>query len=146
MTCLFWSKKQAHVLSWFLGYYVSDGLPGGSDGQESACSTGDLGWEDTLEEEIGYPLQYCCLENSMDRGAHKGYSPWDCKESDMTERLKCTHMFLIVNFFFLLGCGDRGRCDECYNLSALTPPNSTPFPWSSQSGYNWRSIYSFDSK
>ena len=26
-------------------------------------------WEDTLEEEMAIPLQYSCLENSMDRGA-----------------------------------------------------------------------------
>ena len=28
-----------------------------------------LGWEDPLEEGNGNPLQYSCLENSMDRGA-----------------------------------------------------------------------------
>ena len=28
------------------------GFPDGSDGQESACSTGDLGWEDTVEKEM----------------------------------------------------------------------------------------------
>ena len=28
-----------------------------------------LGQEDSLGEENGYSLQYCCLENSMDRGA-----------------------------------------------------------------------------
>ena len=28
-----------------------------------------LGWEDPLEKGNGYPLQYSCLENSMDRGA-----------------------------------------------------------------------------
>ena len=26
------------------------GFPGGSDGKESACNVGDLGWEDPLEE------------------------------------------------------------------------------------------------
>ena len=31
-----------------------------------------------------YPLQYSRLENSMDRGAWWGYSPWGCKESDTT--------------------------------------------------------------
>ena len=31
------------------------------------------------------PFQYSCLENSMDRGAWAGYSPWGHKESDMTE-------------------------------------------------------------
>ena len=31
------------------------------------------------------PVQYSCLENSMDRGSLKGYSPWGHKETDMTE-------------------------------------------------------------
>ena len=44
----------------------------------------------------GNPLQYSCLENTvlaMDRGAWKGYTPWGCKESDMTEVTEhtCTH-------------------------------------------------------
>ena len=26
------------------------GFPGGSDGKESACNSGDLGWENTLEK------------------------------------------------------------------------------------------------
>ena len=26
------------------------GFPGGSDGKESDCNAGDLGWEDSLEE------------------------------------------------------------------------------------------------
>ena len=30
----------------------------------------------------GNPLKYSCVENSINRGA---YSPWDCKELDMTE-------------------------------------------------------------
>ena len=28
-----------------------------------------LGHEDPLEKEMGFPLQYSCLENPMDRGA-----------------------------------------------------------------------------
>ena len=28
-----------------------------------------LGRDDPLEKGMGYPLQYCCLENSTDRGA-----------------------------------------------------------------------------
>ena len=35
----------------------------------------------------GNPLQYSCLENSMDKRRLVGYSPWGGKESDMTERL-----------------------------------------------------------
>ena len=47
--------------------------PGASDDKESACSVGDLGLNIGLGrspgERNGYPLQYCCRENSMDRGA-----------------------------------------------------------------------------
>ena len=48
------------------------GLPGGSDGKECACNAGDLGsipgWERSPGEGNGNPLQYSCLENSVDRG------------------------------------------------------------------------------
>ena len=46
-------------------------LPGGSDGKESACNAGDMSLIPGLERSPGegndYPLQYSCLENSMDR-------------------------------------------------------------------------------
>ena len=49
------------------------GFPGGSDGKESACNAGDPGSIPKLErspgEGNGYPLQYSCLQNSMDRRA-----------------------------------------------------------------------------
>ena len=49
------------------------GFPGGSDGKASACNAGDLGLipgsERSPGEGNGNPLQYSCLENSMDRGA-----------------------------------------------------------------------------
>ena len=32
----------------------------------------------------GNPLQYSCLENSVDRRSWQAYSTWGCKESDMT--------------------------------------------------------------
>ena len=55
-------------------------FPGRADGKESACSMGDLvlipGMGTSLGEGNGNPLQYCCLENSMDRVAWWGYSPW----------------------------------------------------------------------
>ena len=67
------------------------GFVGGSDSKESACSAGDLGLIPGLErspgEGNGYPFQYSCLENSMDRGAQRATaSPWVCKELDMTEQ------------------------------------------------------------
>ena len=49
------------------------GFPVGSDGKESACNAGDLGSIPGLGrssgEGNGYPLQYSCLQNSMNGGA-----------------------------------------------------------------------------
>ena len=48
-------------------------FPGDSDGKESACNEGDLGSVHGLGRSPGegkdYPLQHCCLESLMDRGA-----------------------------------------------------------------------------
>ena len=50
-----------------------DSFPGSSDGKASACNVGDLGLIHWLGrcpgEGNGNPLQYSCLENSMDGGA-----------------------------------------------------------------------------
>ena len=49
------------------------GFPGISDGKESACNAGDPGLIPGSGrfsgEGNGYPIQYSCLENSMDRRA-----------------------------------------------------------------------------
>ena len=49
------------------------GFPDGSDGKESACNAGEPalipGSERSPGEGNGYPLQYSCLGNPMDRGA-----------------------------------------------------------------------------
>ena len=65
---------------------------------------------ETLQSEgNGYPVQYSCLENSMDRGQSLGlqsvrltdYSPWGCKVSDTTEWLTLTFQDRSrINFFF----------------------------------------------
>ena len=69
-----------------LKIFTQLGFPGGSDGKESACNEGDLGLIHRMGRSPGVgngiPLQYSCLENSMDRGALVG---WGHKESDMTE-------------------------------------------------------------
>ena len=61
------------------------GFPGGSDGKEPTYNAGD---PVSIPESgrhpgggHGNPLQYSCLENSMDRKAWWGYSPQDCKDS-----------------------------------------------------------------
>ena len=66
------------------------GFPGGSD-KESACNVEDLGLIPGLGrtpgEGHGNPLQYFSLKNPHGQRSLVGYSPWSCKESDMTERL-----------------------------------------------------------
>ena len=63
---------------------------GDSDSKEYTLSAGDLdsvpGLGRSPGEGNGYLLQYSCLENP--RTEDPGYSPWGCKESDMTEQLR----------------------------------------------------------
>ena len=68
------------------------GFPGGSGVKNPHANAGDardVGFIPGLGripgKGNGNTLQYCCLENSMDRGALFGYSPWGHKESDTTE-------------------------------------------------------------
>ena len=49
------------------------GFPGGASGKELPCTRQErwvqsLGWDRSPGEENGNPLQYSCLENSMDGG------------------------------------------------------------------------------
>ena len=69
---------------------ISLGFPGSSAGKEPACNAGDPGSIPRLGkspgERHGNPLQYSCLENPHGQRILVGYSPWGCKESDVTER------------------------------------------------------------
>ena len=93
LTLLMRREKKAGSFRIYLRFakvsYVD--LLGGSDGKESACSVKDPGsipgLGRSLEERNGYPLQYSCLENSMDRGAWWALSPWGHIESDISEQL-----------------------------------------------------------
>ena len=64
------------------------GFPGVSESNESACNAEEPssipGSGRSPGEGNGYPLQYSCLENSMDRGA---WQVWGRKESDLTKRV-----------------------------------------------------------
>ena len=56
------------------------GFPGGLAGKESTCIVGDLdsipGLGRSPGEGKGYPLQYSCLENSMDHTVHGVAKSW----------------------------------------------------------------------
>ena len=78
-------------------------FPGGSDGKESACNVGGpgsiTGSGRCPAERNGYPLQYSCLKNSMDRGAW-WRSPWGRIKSDTTGQLTLS-LFQIWWLWFL---------------------------------------------
>ena len=71
---------------------------GGSDGKEFACNAGDEGDTGLIPglgrspgEGNGYPLQYSCLENSMDKGAW--WATGGCKESDTSDQVTLSLTF-----------------------------------------------------
>ena len=74
-----------YVLNAFSTFAIS---PGGSDGKESAYNAGDPGLIPGSGrppgEGNGNPLQYSCLESSMDRGAWQS-TVHEVTESDTTE-------------------------------------------------------------
>jgi len=65
------------------------GLPWWLSSKESACNAWATGFIPGSGRSPGgghgTPLQYSCLENSMDRGAWQAYTPQGHKESDTTE-------------------------------------------------------------
>ena len=77
------------------------GFPGDSGGRESACSRGNRlipGLGRSPGEGNGNPLQYSCLENSMDRGAWSA-TVHGVTESDTTDGLTLLHLYIL---YFLL--------------------------------------------
>ena len=122
------------------------GFPGGSNGKESACNTGDRGSIPGSGRAagggIGNPLQYSCLQNSMDREAW-----WATVHGVTKSRIRLsnthTHTHLFISGVYLL-----------YNVvlvSAVQQSKSavrihiSPLPWisfpfRSTQGMEWSSL------
>ena len=79
-----------YLVDYLAASHLSRGFPGGSEGKESACDSGDPGSISGSGNSPGdrnrYPLQYSCLENSMDREACQAYSPWGLSQKQLTSR------------------------------------------------------------
>ena len=88
---------------------LHQGFPGGSDGKESAYSVEDLSLVPGLGRSPGGGhgnlLQYSCLESLHEQRSLKGYSPWGCNESDMTELLSTAqHNRMILRIRQIISC------------------------------------------
>ena len=86
--CSLESGPQFFLATFFFSWW---GFPGGSDGKESACNSGDPGLNPRLGRSPGgrhgNPLHYSCLENPHGQMCLAGYSPRGWKELDTTEWL-----------------------------------------------------------
>ena len=80
--------QEESLLTSSLFFYASVGFPGGLVVKNPPANAGDLGsipgLRRSLGEGNGYPLQYSCLENPMDRGALLAIVRGVTKELDMT--------------------------------------------------------------
>ena len=92
----------------YLTFWKKMGFPSNSDGEESACSAVDLGSIPgpgrSLGEGNSSPLQYSCLENSVDRGAWQAIVH-RIAESDTTERLTLSlsrHPYMYIYIYTII--------------------------------------------
>ena len=87
------------------------GFPGGLDGKESAYNAGDLcsipGLGRPPGGQHGNPRQYSCLENPHGQRGLADYSPWGCKESDMTKRLSMHNLNLGHRGYKTISLGEK---------------------------------------
>ena len=112
-----------YIQYYLLCIYLFIRFPGGSEGKESACNAGDLvsipGSGRSPGEGHDNPLQYSCLENPHGQRTLAIYSPWGCKELDMTEGLSLQlfiNYFLFCSPFFVLTPPSRFKCFNLYSV------------------------------
>ena len=101
--CVFMSLySQAHTQGSTDVYVKVQIVPRWLSGKESACQWGDTslipGSGRSPGEENGNPLQYSCLENSMDRGAWWAIVPGVKKDLDTTECPNNNRCFIFWGF------------------------------------------------
>ena len=124
VTCL---RAQANI--WKAGKSLSHntlpsslrGLPGGPVVKNPPANAGDAcsipGSGRSPGEGNGNLLQRSCLENSHGQRSLAGYSPWGCKESDMTEPACNAARLPSLNFHFQMYYYGRKR--NFYSITFL---------------------------
>ena len=85
------------------------GFPDGSEGKASACNAGDPGSIPGsgrfLGEGNGNPLQYSCLENSMDRGAW-----WAIVHGVAKNQTRLSDFTFFLSLFIMTKAWKQPRC------------------------------------
>ena len=135
-----------HICEVILHYITLHSVfPGGLDGEEFACSAGDLGSIPGSGRspggEQGNPFQYSYLENSHGQRSLAGYSPWGCTESDVTGRLSTTSFTGGTLSFLLLKlllsepkCTHKVSCD-CSSDCEAAGSGQMPIKYRSSNTY-----------
>ena len=95
--CFFFSACESHTVpSWSVSFSDLYALTCGSGSTKSACNAGDLasipGSGRSPGEGNGYPLQYSCLENTVDWWGWWAAVYVVTKSWDTTERLTCFNL------------------------------------------------------
>ena len=68
----------------------------------------------------GNPLQYSCLENPHGQRSLAGYSPWGCKESNMTEQISTWASYPRTTEMLWEGQIKKSRCSRKPFLLSIT--------------------------
>ena len=133
-----------------LDIYICVGFPGGSDGKESACSSGDPssfpGLERSLGEGNGYPHPVFWPGNFHRQRSLADHSPRSCTESDTTESLSlsssCVCMGVCVCvYIYIVMSNNVLNINMAYNIHKYTSISSiSQFSHSVVSNSLWPSI------
>ena len=106
------------------------GTTGSSGSKESSCNAGDLGsvpgFGRAPGEGNGNPLQYSCLENSMDRGGTWWAPVHGAAKSDKTEQP--THKCMSTLYMHGFPGGSEGKASACNAGDPSSIPGSGRAP------------------
>ena len=90
----------------YIFFFLKEVFPGGSEVKASACNMGDPGSIPgsgrSPGEGNGNPLQYSCLENSMDRGAWWATVHGVAKSRTRLSDLTFTFTFFLKGYYKIL--------------------------------------------